>query len=1033
MKKLILINLLLLIVAINVNAQEIFEAIRANDQDKVKTLIENDKEVVKLKTHYGDTPLHMAGLVDNEEIAKILIEHGADLNALNGSLYTPLMRAGLKVTKLLVENGADINIVTSNGQLSALNIALMWKEKDVAEYLLKCGARIPDKENPQFKMNLIGAAKKGIIQYLEKCLRDGLSPLYAGESQSNLFHYAAENNSVELLDKLFSLGVPFDRANIYGWTPLHNAAYYGNQVTVEWFIKKGADVNRRTTDGNSPYNLAVEANKKDVISYLQAIRADQSPQQFPELTGDYLGQRKPGRDPVPFAPGIISAKHRFHSTIAFSKDGDEAFWGFPDILFSSRKNDKWTRPDTTSLIEKGDAPFFSPDGKRLYFVAQVGERMWEKEAIGFVERRNSGWSEFKLLPDIINRISGIHFAASVDQNGNLYFGARQGGTVISRIYFSEYLNGAYSEPQIMEHLKNIDAYSPYIAPDGNYLVYTSKDLGLMVSFRKGGGGWTEGQSVLKSEEYPYRCPIVSHDGKFLFFLRYVDDRYIPYWVDAKIIEDLKPKELKLGAQDILTGIQKGDIETVRAILKVNYDLARTSDRWGRTTLHFAVDMNNAEIIELLIRSGADVEATDIYAYTPLFRAIDRGKKEAAEALINNGADVNHGMEDGFMAVHLAASIRNARLLELLLEKGADRDAHDRYGLTPLHIAAAYGFGDVVELLISHKADMNEKSIDGGSPVHFARAGGHLDIAHLILSKGANSEPRKYPAFKGKYLGFKGPGPKAETFLPGVLMHLNPPHSGLAISPDAKEIYWAETSIKYDLYGRIWFMREVDGSWTPPQIAPFSNRYLDNYPSFSVDGKRLFFSSNRPLDEKMEPKDSNIWFVEKAEEGWSQPNALGSSVNTDQDEATPTVDKDGTLYFSRAGIADGKFGANIYRSRFLDGQYQESEKLEETVNSPTTDAYPYIAPDGSYLIYSTGRYGIGFQLCISFLKKDGSWTQAKPIKELLDPRISWCQGISLEGRYLFFAGHENGVWNIFWMDAGIIEDLKPRELKSVRKP
>jgi hypothetical protein len=150
------------------------------------------------------------------------------------------------------------------------------------------------------------------------------------------------------------------------------------------------------------------------------------------------------------------------------------------------------------------------------------------------------------------------------------------------------------------------------------------------------------------------------------------------------------------------------------------------------------------------------------------------------------------------------------------------------------------------------------------------------------------------------------------------------------------------------------------------------------------------------------------------------------VNTEQDETTPTFDKDGTLYFSRAGIMEGKYDANIFRSRFLNGQYGEPEKLEETIHSPTTDVYSFIAPDGSYLIYNTSRLGISFQLCISFLKKDGSWTEAIPIKETLGSFISWCQGISPAGRNLFFAGHKNGVWDIYWMDAGIIEELRPKD-------
>jgi ankyrin repeat protein len=521
------------------SAQAIFDAIRANDPDKVRMLIKNDKTVVKQKTGYGDTPLHIAALVDNEKIAELLIKHGADIDVQNGSFYTPLMRAGLKVTKVLVKHGADIDFVSSNGQTNALSVALMWKEKGVAEYLLNCGIKLPEKKSQQYRTNLISAAKKGIIQYLDKCLKEGLDPLYSGESQSNLMHYTAQSDSTALLGKLFKLGVPFNRANIFGWTPLHYAAYYGNRAAVEWFIKKGADFNQRTTDGNTPYNLALEANKTDVAEFLKTAGADQSPRQFPELTGDYLGQPKPGREAVPFAPGIIAPTHRFHSTIAFSKEGDEAYWGCPDIFYSVRKNGKWTRPDTSSLIKWGDAPFFSPDGKRLYFVAQVGERMWSREAIGFVEKRPSGWSELKLLPDIINATPGIHYAMSVDSKGNVYFGARQKGTVISRILFSEYSNGTYSQPVIMEHLKDLDASAPYIAPDGRYLIITGKDSGLMVFFRKKDGGWTEGKLMTESGEYRDRCPIVSHDGKFLFFLRFVDDRWIPYWVDAKVIEDLK--------------------------------------------------------------------------------------------------------------------------------------------------------------------------------------------------------------------------------------------------------------------------------------------------------------------------------------------------------------------------------------------------------------------------------------------------------------------------------------------------------------
>lgn len=70
---------------------------------------------------------------------------------------------------------------------------------------------------------------------------------------------------------------------------------------------------------------------------------------------------------------------------------------------------------------------------------------------------------------------------------------------------------------------------------------------------------------------------------------------------------------RLPAQDILQATQKGDVKTVKAILSENPDFAKTKDKWGRTLLHFAVDINNVEIIECLIGSGANVDAIDKYA------------------------------------------------------------------------------------------------------------------------------------------------------------------------------------------------------------------------------------------------------------------------------------------------------------------------------------------------------------------------------------------------------------------------------------
>jgi len=94
---------------------------------------------------------------------------------------------------------------------------------------------------------------------------------------------------------------------------------------------------------------------------------------------------------------------------------------------------------------------------------------------------------------------------------------------------------------------------PWVAPDESYMVFdmyafaegvqTSK---LFISFRQENGSWSNPVELGKdiNATGTELLAKVSSDGKFLFFQRKVDGNTDIYWVDAKIINDLKPKELK---------------------------------------------------------------------------------------------------------------------------------------------------------------------------------------------------------------------------------------------------------------------------------------------------------------------------------------------------------------------------------------------------------------------------------------------------------------------------------------------------------
>lgn len=110
------------------------------------------------------------------------------------------------------------------------------------------------------------------------------------------------------------------------------------------------------------------------------IRAQKN--DFPKLSGPYLGQKPPGTTPEPFAENIIEVHTFLHSGIVFSPDGLEAYWTpsrtpLPPILLSRVVNGTWTQPQAAPFSkaeQRDDSPFISPDGKKLFFLSQRLER-----------------------------------------------------------------------------------------------------------------------------------------------------------------------------------------------------------------------------------------------------------------------------------------------------------------------------------------------------------------------------------------------------------------------------------------------------------------------------------------------------------------------------------------------------------------------------------------------------------------------------------------------------------------------------------
>jgi len=266
----------------------------------------------------------------------------------------------------------------------------------------------------------------------------------------------------------------------------------------------------------------------------------------------------------------------------------------------------------------------------------------------------------------------------------------------------------------------------------------------------------------------------------------------------------------------------------------------------------------------------------------------------------------------------------------------------------------------------------------------------------------------FPELTGPYLGQNPPGSIPERFAPGIID--GEVHTAAVFSPDGQEVYWKFMSDKVD---EITFMRLKDERWTHPQVVSFASRFFDtDDPCFSPDGEKLFFTSWRPVRwYQVFELSERIWYVDRTKQGWSNPKAVGTSINSMNLHWQLSVSENGSLYFSSEG--------DIYRSEYKNDQYQEPIKLVDEVNTPAREGHPYIAPDESYLIFSSNRQvdSLGdYDLYISIHREDGSWSQAINLGAGVNSHgQDLYPVVSPDTKYLFFISNRDGMHSVYWVD------------------
>lgn len=287
---------------------------------------------------------------------------------------------------------------------------------------------------------------------------------------------------------------------------------------------------------------------------------------FPVLTGPYMGQDPPGMTPEIFDPGVFPENESLGcsgflnngTVFVFSCMRPGSNWRIKPTYVTELIGERWTKPHLASFSKYFPYNFtVAPDDQTVYFTSLISpeknsRELLESANIWFVALQNDTWTEPVMFGKSINTENFSENYPSVTENGTIYYMSRRdNGVGKTDIYRSEDLGNRFNQAENLGNIINTTEsdQDPFIAPDESYLIVClDKEDGygkydLYISFRKEDGSWTVPVNMGKkvnSAKYEFR-PYVTPDGKYMFF---TSDRLYSgtgniFWMDAKIIENLK--------------------------------------------------------------------------------------------------------------------------------------------------------------------------------------------------------------------------------------------------------------------------------------------------------------------------------------------------------------------------------------------------------------------------------------------------------------------------------------------------------------
>ncbi|MFN3234565.1 MAG: ankyrin repeat domain-containing protein [Gammaproteobacteria bacterium] len=686
--------------------------------DLVKLLVKHGADVNAGKD--GTTPLHRACERGELELVKWLFEHGADIHMAGKFCGTPLMIACKKghdeLVDWLIAQGADINNC-KNSRFSPFTLACDEGHLELAERLLvEFGADINKAGYGGTALGL--ACRKGNDELVRWLVERGADINGCDDDSLTPFAKACEEGHFELAKWLVERGADVNRAG-KGETPLCLASRSCHFDLVSWLVSDhGADVNMLNDDGMSPLMIACEKGDEELVDFFleQGADVNHCGRNIPK-TALYLACKE-----FDFDIAMTLMEHGADVNIDFDDWGKSIFY-YVILGLMKAKRSSSDDLDIDSVmarfVEKIDvnAPIHRSGITPMYLACKRGS--------------------VELLQCLLAHGARVDSRSTCEDKTLLGVACEYGHVEIVRCLLEHGVNPnvSYGEANQNNALKTTINFGIHYEDDGNPYTFCA-DENFVDSYL------SVLRLLIEHGADPVISGMTSGDLKAHYFKMHehlrkqATDRWFSTDEKTESLFTLGEKKEPVNSLSALLNSTYSDIINGALFKSARHRYYIEEFRRGLATLQQLYHHIDSENLHLRFY----IDEVD----TLFTSAIKRGDINLVCELIDRGANENEVDRQNMPPLHLAFKHGHFNLLKLLIEKGFDVNQLDDMGYSLLHKLAEWEVADfiinaLIRWLTSHDIDVDMLSKKGYTPLMLAVENNNVNFVAQLLSIGADPD------------------------------------------------------------------------------------------------------------------------------------------------------------------------------------------------------------------------------------------------------------------------------------------------------